>query len=98
MTSTHETCNSLRNCNVRHHDDLMTLVAVFADTIKQSQVLSDDALKFVLDMLDNEIVGMVEQDQIDQQQEQTWHERQQMPHTSGVRAELDALTIYQAAT
>lgn len=73
----HDTCNAIRNCNPRNHDELMTLVTVFAAAIKQSNILSDKATRVVLDMLDSEVMGQIEQDQIDQQAESMWAETNQ---------------------
>lgn len=72
MTTAHDTCNALRNCTPRNHDDLMTMFSVMAAMVKQSNVLSSSAQATVLDFLDCEIRGQIEQDQIEQQAKQMW--------------------------
>lgn len=97
MTTTHDACNAIRNCTPRNHDELITMFAVVAAMVKQSNVLSSSAQAVVLDFIDSEIRGQIEQDQIDEQQEAAWSQRQDLPGFAGTYASLGALNLPRVA-
>ena len=92
-------CSAMRNQPANSHNDLQdVLVCLAAMVNKPMGELSDKAKAIVVDMID-EISGQVENDQIKQQKEGDWRNRQgvPIPGFERVYAELDALTVYARA-
>lgn len=72
LRAPHVTANDV--CNVLRafaqlpasHEELMTIVASLAAMLKKPSALGDACTAVIVDMLD-EVVGQIEQDQVDQQ-------------------------------
>lgn len=100
MTKAHDICNALRSAPANKHDDMHDVLECLAAMVSQPMnKLSDRATKVVVDLIE-EISSVVENDQIEQQQEAAWYERQTIPSIPSFErtyAQLDALTIRRPA-
>jgi len=65
MNTAHDVCNALRSGNLSHND-LEVVLACLANSLQFSD-LSDYSSKVVVDLLD-EIIGQVEDDELQQQE------------------------------
>lgn len=100
MTTSNDICNAMRTTPAKKHDDMRDVLACLAAMVcRPMNELSDRATRVVVDLID-EISSVVENDQIEQQQEAAWYERQTIPSIPSFErtyAQLDALTIRRAA-
>ena len=98
--TTQDVCNVIRAWSMPSHEDWVTVMANLASKVITSNALSAVATAVLIDKLD-EIVGQVEQDKVDQQEEQMWLDSKRhdapkwadLPGFGNVRGELDALTV-----
>ena len=91
--TTQDVCNTLRYWDTPSHDDLVMVIEGLAAKVQAANALSAAGTAIVVDGLD-EVVGQIENDKVEQQEEQTpkWDS---LPCFGNVRAELDALTVMQ---
>jgi hypothetical protein len=89
-------CILMRNVKCLGHEDLITLVSNFTAMLQKPSALGSKCTSVAVDLLD-EIVGQIEQDQIDQQQETSWASRKDVPACAGTWTQLDALTVWSQA-
>ena len=95
----HDLCNAMRafEKSAPSHDDLIFVNAVYSDVLRNCGTLTDALSSVAVDLCD-EITGQIEQDQIDQQNESGWLERQDLPDFEGTWGMLDALTVREQTT
>lgn len=75
--TTKDVCDTLRNWQMPSHEEWVTVVANFAAKVLTPNSLSGTCASVVVDMLD-EIVGQIEQDQINQQAETMWADNKRL--------------------
>ena len=77
MTTVNQICNAMREANSLTHYDLQCINAAYAALVKKSGVLSDKATAIVLDLIDCEVLGQIDNDHKEQQVEAAYLEQQQ---------------------
>lgn len=88
MTTPTMAATALRTCVPCSHDELITILHQFQGLLQNTGALTDKCASVCVDLVD-EVVGQIEQDQIDQCVD--------VPGFEGTYASLDALTIRTAA-
>lgn len=69
-------CSVIRSAPAHSHDELRDVLACLAAMVNRPlNALSEKAKAIVVDMID-EISGQIENDQIEQQAEVAWHDRE----------------------
>jgi hypothetical protein len=90
MTTVNKICNAMREANSLTHYDLQCINAAYAALIKNSGVLSDKTTAIVVDLIDCEVLGQIDNDQEEKQVEAANLEQQQERRRYPARLELDA--------
>jgi hypothetical protein len=90
-------CSAMRSAPADSYDELREVLACFAAMVgRPMNELSDKATSVAVDLLD-EIVGQIEQDQIEQQREVAWADREDVPGFGGTYEQLGALSVWSSA-
>lgn len=88
MTTPTMAATALRTCVPCSHNELVTILHQLQGLLQNNGAMSDKCTSVCVDMLD-EVVGQIEQDQINQVED--------VPGFQGTYASLGALTIRAAA-
>ena len=90
MTTVKQICTAMREANSLTHYDLQCINAAYAALVKKSGVLSDKTTAIVIDLIDCEVLGQIDNDQKEKQVEAAYFEQQQERRRYPERLKLDA--------